>query len=256
MAISDQNCNVPWVWVMTLTCLGWLLSEAGQLDAAEETGLRALNLLPENSQIWPYNAHRLLGNIYRSKGETKKAIHHLEAALGIASSLNMARQLFWIHHSLSRLFSDAGMFDEAQSHVEHTKVHARNSPYLLARVMHQQARVWDEQCMFEEAISEALRALEVFEKLGATHDAEITRQGIRHLNARKAKQCCRIHGVVTMIVSSSQQCCLPHINAPSSDRTTVLGRPYHLSLPLHPLRRPPFPAASTPSPPFISPNHT
>ena len=44
--------------------------------------------------------------------------------------------------------------------------------YLLARAPWLQAWFWYHQDMFEEAESEALRALGIFEKLGATNDVE------------------------------------------------------------------------------------
>ena len=161
----------------SLITLAWLLCKAGQLDAAEETGSLTIKLLPEKGQeLRVCQVHRVLGDIYRSKSETEKAIDHLETALVVASSLNVARELFWINYSLAKLFTREGKFEDAQVHVEHARVHAVNDPYLLAYAMDLQARVWYGQGRFEEARSEALRALDAFEKLGAAHNAEITRQ--------------------------------------------------------------------------------
>ena len=169
----------------SLINLAWLLCDSGQLDAAEETGSRAIDLLPEKGEeLQVCQAHRVLGNTYRFKGETKKAIQHFEVALGIASSLNMVVQLFWINFALTRLFTNKGQFEDAQTHVEHAKAHAVTDPFLLAYAMDQQARVWDGQHRFEEARSEALCALEAFEKLGATHNAEITKELLQEIDTR------------------------------------------------------------------------
>ena len=173
----------------SLITLAWLLCEAGQFDAAEETGSRAIDLLPEKGEeLLVCQAHRVLGDMYQLKGETKQAIHHLEIALGITSSLNRVKQLFWVNFALAGLFSHKGKFGDAQTHVEHAKAHAVNDPYLLARAMDQQARVWGGQRRFEEARSEALRALDAFEKLGAAHDAEVTGRLLQHIDARGAGQ--------------------------------------------------------------------
>ena len=159
-----------------LTNLAWLLCDSRQLDAAEEAGSRAIDLLPEKGEEFRVcQAHRALGDIYHCKGETKKAIHHLEMALGIASSLHRVRQLFWVNYALAWLFSDQGKFGDAQTRLEHAKSHAVNDRYLLARAMHQQAWIWVGQGRLEDARSEALSALDVFEKLGAVKGAEITR---------------------------------------------------------------------------------
>ena len=171
----------------SLINLASLLCQAKQLDTAEEAGSRAIDLLPEKGEeLRVCQAHRVLGNTYRFKGETKKAIHHYEVALRIASSLNMAYQLFWVNYCLAELFSDEGKFEDAQTHVEQAKAHAVNDLYILARAMVQQARVWGGQRRFEEARSEALRALDMLEKLGAAHDAEITRQLLREIDTRRA----------------------------------------------------------------------
>ena len=173
----------------SLIKLAWLLCEADQLNAAEEAGLRGLDLVPEKGEeLRVCHAHRALGDIYQLKGETKQAIHHLEIALGIASSLNRVKQMFWVNVTLAELFSDKGKFEDAQTHVEHAKSHAADDPYLLAYAMDHQARVWDRQRRFEEARSEALCSLDMFEKLGATHNAEVTRGLLQQIDARRTGQ--------------------------------------------------------------------
>ena len=167
--------------------LAWLLCDAKKLNTAEEAGLRAIDLLPQKGEeLSVCQAHRVLGNIYRSKGGAKKAIHHLKAALGIASSRNMAKELLFINYSLAGLFCEQGKFEDAQTHLKYAKSHAVNDIYFLAYVMDQQARVWDGQHRFEEARSEALRALDAFEKLGAANNAETTRQLLRRIEARQS----------------------------------------------------------------------
>jgi len=153
------------------------LCDDEQLDAVEEAASHAIALLPEEGEHFLVSqSHHILGEIYRSKGNTEKAIHHFEVALGIASSLNWHIPLFWIHFSLGQLFFEEGRLDDARVHVEHAKSHAVDNPYNLARASLLQARFLYRRHMFEEAKSEALRALEVSEKLGVTDDVECTRK--------------------------------------------------------------------------------
>ena len=148
-----------------------------QLDAAEEAASRTIDLLSgKGEQTWVCEGHRLLGTVLSSKGDTEKAIHHLEVALGIASSLNWDDRVFWIHFFLAEVFSKEGRFDNAHVHIGHAKLHAANDTYNLARALRKQAGLLNEQRRLEEARSEALLALDAFEKFGATHDAEETRQ--------------------------------------------------------------------------------
>ena len=181
------GCVVP--QADSLTNLAWVLLGAGQLDAAEEAGLRGIDLLlGKGEEIWVCQAHRALGEIYRSKGDTKRAIYHFKAALGIGSSLSDVFQLFWVNYSLAGLFSDQDEFEDAQTHVEHTKSHAADDVYQLALVMCLQSRVWAMQDRFGEARSEALRALDAFEKLGAANNAEVARQLLQRIDAGEAGQ--------------------------------------------------------------------
>ena len=156
-----------------LISLAWLLYDDGQPDAAEEAACCAIYLLPEEGeQFRVCRGHRILGNIYRLKGDREKAIHHFEVALEIASLLNLNDQSFWIHHSLSALFAVEGKFDDAQAHIERAKSHAIDDPYILARAMWLQASFWYDQRIFEEAGSEASHAADIYEKLGASQDLE------------------------------------------------------------------------------------
>jgi len=161
-------------------CLGslaTLLCSNEQLDAAEEAASSAIDLLPEKGNEYLLSqCHRYLGLIYQHKGETEKAIHRIETALGIASSFGWHDHLSWDHYSLAVLFSTQGRFDDANARVEHAKSHALNSPYDLAFSMYLQAAIWFQQSRFEQAKSEALRAVEVFEKLGAAQDLDRCRE--------------------------------------------------------------------------------
>ena len=147
--------------------LAWLLCEDDQLDAAEEAGFRAIKLLPEEStELLTYQSHHVLGTVFTSKGETEKAIHHFETALGIATPSNWNVEQFWIHFSLAKLFRNEEEFDDAHTHVERAKSHADNNEYLLGRTILLQAQIYQRQHRLEDATSEALRASEILEKFG------------------------------------------------------------------------------------------
>ena len=145
-----------------------------QLDAAEEAASRAIDLHSEKGEPFQVcRCHHILGGIYYSKGMTEKAIDHFEAALEIGSPFNW---LFWVHFALAKLLFKEGRFDDAHAHVERAKPHMINDTRPLAWAVQLQAQLRYKQHRFEEAKSEALRAADAFEKLGATKDLEYTRK--------------------------------------------------------------------------------
>ena len=157
----------------SLVILAWLLREDKQLGAAEEAASRAIGLISGvDNQSLVCGSHRIIGDIYRSKGYREKAIHHYEAALGIASSFNWHDPLFWLHYDLGWLFLHEGRSRDAQTHLKCAKSYTANSPYNQGHAMELQAWVWYRQHRLEEARSETLRAADVFEKLGAAKDVE------------------------------------------------------------------------------------
>jgi len=165
-----------------LTKLARLFRSDEQSDAAEEPALRAIALLPEKGEQYRVcESHRALGDVYQSKGEIEKAIHHFGVAIGIASSFNWRHELFWAHYNLARLFRNQGRFDDAQTHIEHAKSHTGNDAYHLGYVTEQQAWNWYKQRRLEEARSEVLRAVDLYEKLGAAKDLESCRKLLRHV---------------------------------------------------------------------------
>jgi len=162
--------------------LALLFQSDEQLDAAEEAAFRAIDLLPEKGQQFLVcESHQVLGNIYQSKGEIEKAIHHFEAAIEIASHFNWHHELFSAHCKLAVLFLDEGRFDDAQTHIEHEKSHTANNAYHLGLTMEGQAWIWYDQHRLEEAKSEALRTADLFEKLGAAEDLERCREFLQHI---------------------------------------------------------------------------
>jgi tetratricopeptide (TPR) repeat protein len=86
--------------------LAWLLHSTDSSTPRRKLHLTRSNSLPEKGQEFQVcQSHRVLGRIYRSKGEREKAIHHFETALGIASNFNWRDQLFWNHYSWHSCFA-------------------------------------------------------------------------------------------------------------------------------------------------------
>ena len=156
-----------------LVALACALNWDNQFDAAEEAASRAIQLLPEKGEEYTVcQSHRILGDVHSRKAEREKAIHHFETAFRIASSFNWNEQLFWIHYRLAELFCNERGFDNAHVQIQQAKLHAVDNAYNLARAVELQARVYFRQCRFEDATSEGLRALEIYEKLGNLSDAK------------------------------------------------------------------------------------
>ena len=165
-----------------LNNLAWLLLGDGQLNAAEDAASRTLKLIPEKGQEFlSCETYRVLGDIHHFKNRRKAAIHNFTMALQIASPYNWHIQLFWVHYSLAKLFLKGNGFDDAHDHIEEAKLHATEDTYHLGRAMEMQARISYQQRRLENATSEALRALGIFEKLGAVEDAESCRGLLRKI---------------------------------------------------------------------------
>ena len=153
--------------------LAFTLFDDGQPEAAEDAAFRAINLVAEKGQeSLVCGSHQALGEIYRSKGETEKAIHHLEAGIEIASAFNRHDLLFNLRYTLVSVFLDQQRFDDGNSYLEQVKLHSADHLYHLGMAMEVQALIWFRQCRFEDAKSEILGALEIFGNLGAESRAE------------------------------------------------------------------------------------
>ena len=172
LEIHERLNDVPGqAW--SLQRLARLLYSGKQFNAAEEAALRAIDLLSDEGNQFPIcECYRTLGQICHSRGETEKAIKHFETAVGIASTFNWYNILFWNNYSLAELFFDEHRFDDAHTHIERAKSHAVNDSYLLGRAMELRAEFWYEERKFEEAKSEVLRAVDVYEGIGSTKDVE------------------------------------------------------------------------------------
>ena len=165
-----------------LNYLARLLCSDKQFKAAEEAASRATELFPETGEEFRVcRCHRVLGDIYYSKGEMEKAIHHFDTAFEIASSFDWHDQLFWTLCSLAQLFCTRGEFDDAHAHIQRAKSYVINDPYLSGRAMQLQAQFWCKERRFGLARSEALRAVDVYEKLGATNDLEVCKEILQNI---------------------------------------------------------------------------
>jgi len=160
----------------SLCKLARLLQHDNQPNAAQEAVSLAINLLDKDEKFDICKCYRVLGKISQSKGEIAKAIDHFEEALVIASSFNWHDLLFRICYSLAGLFYDQGRFDDAHLHIECAKLHTANDRYHLGQAMELKAECWYKQHRFEEAKSEVLCAVSIYEKFGATKDMEDCRK--------------------------------------------------------------------------------
>jgi tetratricopeptide (TPR) repeat protein len=150
-------------------CLAWLLRDDNQLDAAEVAASRAIDAFKDrDDQYGVCSGYRTLAMICRRKGKIEVAISHLEAALELASASSWERELFWSYYCLAEVFFDEGRFDDAHTHVELAKSHSAGDRFNLGRGTQLQAEFFYKQRRLEEARSEVEKAIEIFEKTGAT----------------------------------------------------------------------------------------
>ena len=169
--------------VMQARCserLSRLLLDDNQLDFAENAAFRTIDLTSEEDDEYVVClSNRDLGKIYRSKGEKEKAIHHFNKALEIATRVELQAQLFWTHHDLTLLYLDEHDFSNAHTHAGRAKSHTTENRYYLGHAVEVQARISYQQRRLEDTKSEALSALEIFEKLGVAKEAERCRDLLR-----------------------------------------------------------------------------
>ena len=152
----------------SLLGLAAALAENHQLHAAEEAGSRALQLLPEKGEEYvACRTHVTLCSIYTDKGEREKSLHHGRIALEIATRFDWEGIIFWVHLSLAKLCLREERFDDAIAHAQQAESHAINHAFYVALAIRSQGYSYYRQGKLEKAKFEALRALEIFEKLGA-----------------------------------------------------------------------------------------
>ena len=176
-----------------LSFLARLFVDSEQFNSAEDAATRAINLVSEKGQEFLVcRLHRILGKIHQKRKEREKAIHHFETALGIASPFNWHDELFWIHRRLAYLFHDEDKPESANAHIAQAKLQAVDDPYNLGSAMKTQAKFWHQQGRLEEAKSEALAALEVFEKLGAAKEAADGRRLLQRIEEAMESRSIRV----------------------------------------------------------------
>ena len=230
----------------TLIKLAWLLWRDGQFDAAEEAASRAIEILPEKGQEFRIcESHRTLGKIYHSKGERERAIHHFETALRTASSFGWNDHLFWIRCSLALLFCDEDELDLAHAHIERAKSHAVDNGFHLGRAALLQAEFYYRQRKFEDATSEASRALEILGKLGALRWVECCKTLLRDIERETRSRMGSVsfgrNPVSSFRLPSLLSPCVVHHPVPRKILRMPSAYPNEHSIPVHSIFSHPFP---------------
>ena len=172
-----------------LSLLARSLCDDGQLDAAEEAAICSNELLLKIRGVHMTSYSQLtLGDIYLSKGQKERAIYHLKMALRIASFLNWKSHLFLVHLSMAEYFLSEDEFNDGYVHIKQAKLYAADAPYDLATAALLQSRILYRQQRLEDAVSESLDALEIFQKVGALHRLASCRALLRDIErARKVE---------------------------------------------------------------------
>ena len=167
---------------LSLKQLAWLWCGDKQLDIAEETAEQAIRLFSEaGEQFEICKTYRILGEICESKGETDKAAKHFEAAAEAGASGKWPGQMFRSRYCLAKLFFKQGRLGEAYIHLQHAKSCIVNEDYSLARVMHLQAQIQYQGSQLNEAMSEALSAINLLERLGATTELKACQELLQQI---------------------------------------------------------------------------
>ena len=126
--------------------------------------------------------------------------------------------------------------------LEHAKSHVENNSYLLARASGPQAFLWNGRHKFEEAESDStLCALDRFEKLGATNDAEGATRSLKLIDVRLGDDGELLEIMPLVCVDSSCSDWIterPHLHLPRIFRCNPFASRQHSTpLPPHPAYR-------------------
>ena len=169
----------------TLTIFSILWFSVKQLTAAEEAAFQAINFLQGKGEEFMIGfCHHVLSMVYDSKGEREKAINHIEAALKLASSFNSPNLLFWNYFILANSAYQEGRFNDVNVHIECAKSYTVGTLYNQGHAMEMQAKTWYQQDRLEEAKSEALSAVDAFEKIGAAKKEQQCREILRMIKTK------------------------------------------------------------------------
>ncbi|KAF9643833.1 hypothetical protein BDM02DRAFT_3191163 [Thelephora ganbajun] len=147
----------------------WIRSE----DANVEHLLDVFTSVDATSNnVWPACAN-FMGHLYHHKNRPVVLGPKIE---GLPDNhpckllcLRRLSQLFEleIHRSLVYLFLSQGRLDDTWVHIEHIKSHAVDDPHRLGFTIVLQGSLWCQERRSEDAKSEILRAVDVYERLGA-----------------------------------------------------------------------------------------
>ncbi|WP_143467041.1 KGGVGR-motif variant AAA ATPase [Lentzea kentuckyensis] len=129
-ALAGRALEVAESPIRALLLRGELAWGLGRLGDAEIDLSRVLDLSTSNS-FEAQRAHRLLGEIYRDRGDLASAVDHFQAALEAGGS---DREQALVHRELARMELRAGRTDSALSHLGTARERSAGDVVLEAQV--------------------------------------------------------------------------------------------------------------------------
>ena len=169
--------------------LSRLFRRANRLEDAEKSESQAIGLIdalmPTADSMSRSSFHGDLRTIYSLRRDKKKLAFHVRATLAGASDRDTR---FRLHSTLAAIHATEGRFDRAEAHLEHAETFAANSSYELGEVVLLRALFLRKQSKFEEARSEAPRALDLMEEFGGGDKVEEAKKVLQKIDEEMAER--------------------------------------------------------------------
>ena len=180
MTIFQRLGELEWVADCHVR-LSYLFRHANRPVDAEECESQAIGLIDALMPVAPPFTrgilHGLLCGIYSSRRDTEKVIFHHEAAY---EDIPHRSHRFSSHCGRAKIRIAEGRFDDAEAQLEHAGSLAANDSAESGVLMLHRAYLLRGRGKFEEARSEAFRALDLVEKFGGGDNVEEVK-GLLHL---------------------------------------------------------------------------
>ena len=148
------------------------------LNSPNPSSCKSQRLVPSSRLPLRSSFSRTLSPLFTSSASQARYFIFVAPPL-VVSNLPHCINVSQIYYALTELLLSRGKPDDANAHIEQAKPYAVDSAYNQGRAMEQQAKVWYFRHKAEDAKSEALRAANTFEKLGAATDLERCRETLR-----------------------------------------------------------------------------